>query len=135
HFFDVALGTGLRLGELRALRWRDVDRERRVIRVECACSRREIKRPKSDAGRRAVPLFRSVDDALRSVAARAVERGRYAPDELVFGTIAGRRCTSRTSAVARGDARSSRQDSRTSAIPSMICGIRACRAWSRLAPT
>jgi len=89
HFFDAALGTGLRLGELRALRWRDVNRDRRVIRVERAYSRREIKRPKSDAGVRAVPLFPSVDDALRHVAARAVERGRYAPDELVFGTIRG----------------------------------------------
>jgi integrase len=88
-FYDVALGTGLRLGELRALRWRDVDRERRVIRVERAYSRRVVKQPKSDAGVRTVPLFASVDEALRHLAARAVERGRYAPDELVFATVRG----------------------------------------------
>ncbi len=36
-----------------------------------------------------MPLFASVDEALRHLAARAVERGRYAPDELVFATING----------------------------------------------
>jgi integrase len=87
--FDVALGTGLRLGELRALRWRDVDRDHRLIRVERAYSRREVRRPKTDAGTRSVPLFPSVDDALRHLAARAVERGQYAPEELVFVTIRG----------------------------------------------
>jgi integrase len=87
--FDVALGTGLRLGELRALRWRDVDRDRKLIRVERAYSRQEVRRPKSDSGVRAVPLFPSVDAALRELAARAVERGRYAPDELVFGSMRG----------------------------------------------
>jgi integrase len=89
HLFDVALGTGLRLGELRALRWRDVGRERRLIRVEQAYSRGHLRRPKTDAGVRSVPLFPSVDVALREVAARAVERGRYAPDELVFGSMRG----------------------------------------------
>jgi integrase len=89
HLFDVALGTGLRLGELRALRWRDVDRERRLIRVERAYSRQHLRRPKTDSGVRAVPLFPSVDAALRDVAAHAVERGRYAPDELVFGSMRG----------------------------------------------
>jgi integrase len=87
--FDVALGTGLRLGELRALRWRDVDRERRLIRVEHAYSRHELRRPKTESGVRSVPLFPSVEVAFRELAARAVERGRYAPDELVFGSMRG----------------------------------------------
>jgi integrase len=87
--FDVALGTGLRLGELRALRWRDVDRERRLIRVERAYSRQELRRPKTESGVRSVPLFSSVDAAFRELAARAVERGRYAPNELVFGSMRG----------------------------------------------
>jgi integrase len=88
-FFDVALGTGLRLGELRALCWRDVDRERRVVHVERAYSRRELKRPKTESGIRSVPLFPSVDAAFRELAARAVERGRYAPEELVFASMRG----------------------------------------------
>jgi integrase len=87
--FDVALGTGLRLGELRALRWRDVNRERRLIRVEHAYSRQELRRPKTESGIRAVPLFPSVHAAFRELSARAVERGRYAPDELVFASIRG----------------------------------------------
>jgi integrase len=89
HLFDVALGTGLRLGELRALRFGDVDRDRRLIRVERAYSLRELKRPKTDAGVRSVPLFASVDAALRVLAARELERGRYAPHELVFATVRG----------------------------------------------
>ena len=87
--FDVALGTGLRLGELRALRWRDVDRDRRLIRVERAYSRQQLRKPKTESGVRSVPLFPSVEAAFRELAARAVERGRYAPDELVFASMRG----------------------------------------------
>jgi integrase len=76
--FDVALGTGVRLGELRALRWCDVDRDRRLIRVERAYSRQQLRKPKTESGVRSVPL-----------AARDVERGRYAPEELVFGSMRG----------------------------------------------
>ena len=76
-------------GELRALRWSDVDRERRLIRIERAYSRKHLRRPKTESGIRSVPLFPSVDTALREVAARAVERGRYAPGELVFGSMRG----------------------------------------------
>jgi integrase len=88
-FFDVALGTGLRLGELRALRWSDLDRDRKLIRVGRAYSRKELRHPKTESGVRAVPLFRSVDAALRELAQRALPRGRYGPDELVFGTVRG----------------------------------------------
>jgi integrase len=81
--FDVAIGGGFRLGELRALRCRDIDHERKLIRVERAYSRGEVRGPKTEAGKRRVPLFPSVDAALKQLAARALERGRYAP-ELVF---------------------------------------------------
>jgi integrase len=87
--FDVALGTGLRLGELRALRWLDLDRDRRLIRVERAYSRKQLRKPKTESGVRSVPLFPSVEAAFRGLAGRAVERGRYAPDELVFGSMRG----------------------------------------------
>jgi integrase len=70
-------------------RWPSTVRERRVIRIERAYSRRALKQPKSEAGVRTVPLFASVGEALRYVAARAVERGRYAPDELVFARARG----------------------------------------------
>ena len=36
-----------------------------------------------------MPLFPSVDAALRELAARAVDRGRYAPEELVFASMRG----------------------------------------------
>lgn len=91
HLVDVALGTGLRVGELQALAWGDVDRERRVIRVQRALSGGEISRPKSKAGIRAVPLFPSVDTALRALEARARFGQRpFGPEALVFGNELGR---------------------------------------------
>jgi integrase len=89
HLFDVAESTALRLGELRALTWQQVDQERRLLRVDRAYSRRHLKLPKSEAGKRAIPLFPSAAAALQALAARAVERGLYAPDELVFATAKG----------------------------------------------
>ena len=88
--FDVALGTGLRLGELRALRW---TRRRPRAAVDPRRARllptgaRGARRPTQAFA--AVPLFASVDAAVRELAARAVERGRYAPDELIFGSMRG----------------------------------------------
>jgi len=89
HLFDLALATGLRLGELRALQWRHVDRGRSLLRVEYAYSRNQLKRPKSEAGIRTIPIFPSAQTALRALAARGLERGTYAPHELILQTERG----------------------------------------------
>jgi integrase len=90
HLFDLALATGLRLGELRALQWQQINRQRRLIRIEYAYSRNQLKRPKSEAGIRSIPLFASAQRALDALAARAIERGTYAPNELIFQTERGK---------------------------------------------
>jgi integrase len=57
--FKTAVLTGLRLGELRALQWRDVDLDNRVTRVQrSATAKGAFKPPKSKAGKREVPLGR-----------------------------------------------------------------------------
>src|SRR3954453_8022288 len=87
---DRALGAtafhaGLRRGELRALRWGDVDFEARVIRVERGWDDDEGEQDgKSRAARRAVPIL----DALRPhLAAHKLRTGR-SDDDLVFGRTA-----------------------------------------------
>lgn len=134
-FVDVALGSGLRLGELRALRWRDVARDRRLIRIERAYSRQELRRPKTESSVRSVPLFPSVDAAFRELAARAVERGRYAPDELIFASMrGGRRFSLRTSASESGSPHFDAPAWTMRATGSTTCGIPACRVSWRRAP-
>lgn len=59
--FIVAAFTGLRMGELRALRWRDVDFAKRLVHVRRSMSRQEEGDPKSGKAR-SVPM---VDDAAR----------------------------------------------------------------------
>ncbi len=65
----LALATGLRRGELLGLRWRDVDVERRVLRVrQTVGSLRghpEFKPPKTRSSRRDVPVPEPVIAALR----------------------------------------------------------------------
>lgn len=62
----AALYAGLRRGELRALRWQDVDFEAGVIRVERGWDDKEGPiAPKSRAGRRLVPLARPLRAHLR----------------------------------------------------------------------
>jgi integrase len=81
----TALYAGLRLGELRALRWTDVDLEARVIRVERGWDAKEGEQAgKSAAARRTVPLIARLAPY---VAAHKLATGRDG-DALVFGATA-----------------------------------------------
>jgi integrase len=79
--YTAAAKCGLRQGELLALRWRDVDWTAERLRVRASFDRLEDKAPKTRAGRRSLPLPRSV----------AVELERHSrvtaydgPDDRVF---------------------------------------------------
>lgn len=62
----TAIFTGLRASELRGLRWKDVDLDKRVIHVHQRADRfNEIGKPKSISGERAVPAPPMVISALR----------------------------------------------------------------------
>ncbi|HEX3909555.1 MAG TPA: tyrosine-type recombinase/integrase [Solirubrobacteraceae bacterium] len=77
--FLTATFTGLRRGELVALRWRSVGFARRSIRVVASYSERAMSTPKSGKAR-SVPMAPAVADAL----ARLASRGHDDDDNLVF---------------------------------------------------
>jgi integrase len=66
----VGLATGLRRGEMLALRWRDVDLEAGALRVERSLEQTKaglrFKEPKTDHGRRQIALPASVTAELRA---------------------------------------------------------------------
>ena len=90
----VALGTGMRRGELCALRWGDVDLDAPMVRVERSMEETKaglrVKAAKSRHGRRAISLPGSAVDALRSHWLRQIElrlalgMGRLGRDDQVF---------------------------------------------------
>ncbi len=78
--FLTAAFTGLRRGELIALRWRDVDFERSAIRVSGSYANGRLTTPKSGRGR-VVPMV----PAVAAVLARLEQRADFVgDDELVF---------------------------------------------------
>lgn len=79
--FLTAAMTGMRQGELLALRWRDVDWEAKRIRVRRNYTRGHWSTPKSRSGERAVPLAAKVEMELRSHLRRTRFSGE---DDLVF---------------------------------------------------
>jgi integrase len=96
----VALGTGLRRGELLALRWADVDLEAGRLQVErtlevTKTAGLKFKAPKTRHGRRTISLPSSVIAELRihwkvqQEQRLALGLGRTAPGDLVFATWNG----------------------------------------------
>lgn len=95
----TSLATGMRRGEIAALRWSDVDFEGGKIRVERSLEQTNaglaFKAPKTKAGRRTVSIPLSIVAELRDHWRRQQERrlalgtGKAGPDELVFARADG----------------------------------------------
>jgi len=78
--FSLAAFTGLRLGEMVALRWSDIDFAKRLVHVHCSYTRRQTGPPKS--GRvRSVPL---IDQAMAQLDGLTRRQRFTDPDDLVF---------------------------------------------------
>lgn len=79
----VAAFTYLRPGELRALRWADVDLDHALVRVTKAWSYldRSVKSPKTRGGVRDVPIAKPLLPLLRRPAGADRRRGRAAPPD------------------------------------------------------
>src|SRR5207237_9954103 len=81
----TAAFTGLRRGEVLALRWRDVDFEGSTIRVRASYAANQLSTPKSGKVR-SVPMAPHVAEAL----ARLSQRERFAgEDDFVFAGASG----------------------------------------------
>lgn len=79
--YITAVMTGLRKGELVALRWRDVDWQARRIRVRRNYTRGEFGTPKSRRSSRSVPMTGELASELRRVWNQTIYRD---DDDLVF---------------------------------------------------
>jgi integrase len=86
----VAVGTGLRLGELTGLQWDGVDLEGAVLHVRHQLDRSgQLAPTKTKKGRRRVPLTTDVVSVLREHRRQLLSEGLYRSDGFVFVTKAG----------------------------------------------
>lgn len=76
NLFQFAFWTGLRTSELIALRWEDVDLAGETITVRRAKVRKQIKAPKTKAGRRTVQLLKPALNALQAQREHTQLRGK-----------------------------------------------------------
>jgi len=96
--FTFTLATGMRPGEVLALRWEDVDLERGTATVRRSLvqlhGRQEYGEPKTRAGRRVVPLPSSLTERLRAhrrhqKELRLLLGQLYQDEDLVFASLTG----------------------------------------------
>jgi integrase len=80
----VGVLTGLRIGEILALRWTDVDFNSSEIRVEQACYRGLIGTPKTKGSRRTLPMPDSLKDVLKRLSEKTASG-----EPLIFQTRNG----------------------------------------------
>lgn len=95
----LALGTGMRRGEICALAWGNIDLDKATVRIERSLEETatglRFKTPKTRAAFRTVSLPPSAIEALRGHRTRQMETrvalglGRLGPDDLVFSRIDG----------------------------------------------
>jgi integrase len=85
----MAAMTGLRQGELLALRWRDLDVPALKVRVRRAYVRGEFKSPKSRRGVRGVPMAAELERSLRELR----ERSSFTADDDDGAGLADEPCT------------------------------------------
>jgi integrase len=95
----LALATGMRRGELLALRWSDVDFDGATCRVERSLEKTKaglrFKKPKTKHGRRVISLPPNAVEVLRAHRRMQLEQrlalgqGKHEPDALVFETTEG----------------------------------------------
>ncbi|MGH9202539.1 MAG: tyrosine-type recombinase/integrase [Vicinamibacterales bacterium] len=83
----LAILSGLRRGELFALRWQDVDEHAKVLTVREAVYDGTFGTPKTEAGLRQIPLSEA---ALRFIGEWRERASRTEPEALVFSTRTGK---------------------------------------------
>ncbi|HHV63187.1 MAG TPA: site-specific integrase [Firmicutes bacterium] len=97
--FHLALGTGLRRGELLGLKWESIDFAKGTLTVKEELVRRRrgtlVKEPKTEKSRRTIPLSQETLDVLKAhKVAQNKERlllgDQYQNNGLVFTTVDGR---------------------------------------------
>jgi integrase len=82
----IAVLTGLRIGEILALRWQDADLDRGELRVAQAVYRGCVGSPKTKGSKRTLPLPEAAALALKNLARRSLSG---VPENLVFASRKG----------------------------------------------
>jgi integrase len=80
----VAVSTGLRIGEILALRWKRIDLLNRTIEVASTYSSGEFGPPKTRCSRRTIPMSASLVEVFKHLRPACCE-----PEGLVFATAKG----------------------------------------------